>query len=207
MPVDGKCPRCAYKAPVSCFGDAAEGGAMMQAFAELAYEVQKPFFKYLSLFRPASGCAIQPTKAERLTRELATLVAKGWVSEQGKADRPCPPALWVMGMERMQELAGTLDLPMKNHNYLRSIVYTLANQADAGRERNQHQQVLNGNAKAHRDLQPPAPVDDGLSQLERQYLARYGSLPGMDGDATAPGLNGSADAWKKRDGQGGRDGQ
>jgi hypothetical protein len=86
MPVNGKCPRCAYKAPVICFVDAAEYGAMMQVFSDLPYEVQKPFLKYLSLFKPASGCAIQPSKAERLTRELVALAAKGYVSEQGKAE-------------------------------------------------------------------------------------------------------------------------
>lgn len=89
--------------------------------------------------------------------------------------------------------------PLENHNYLRKVVYGLADQADAGRERTQHQQVLNGNAQAHRDVQPPvqAPVDDGLSQLERQYLAKHGHLPGMDGDGaiTCPA---DMAAWARR---------
>lgn len=169
MPVNGKCPRCAYKAPVSCFVDAAEYGAMMQVFSDLPYEVQKPFLKYLSLFKPASGCAIQPSKVERLTRDLAALVAKGYVSEHGKVDRPCAPVFWVMGMERMQELAGTLDLPMKNHNYLRSIVYKLSNQADAHREQHQRHQEVDGSQRSSRQ-----PTEDGLSEIMRKYLAQHG---------------------------------
>ncbi|MDD2468954.1 MAG: hypothetical protein PHI97_33710 [Desulfobulbus sp.] len=167
--MNGKCPRCAYKAPVICFVDAAEYGAMMQAFSDLPYEVQKPFLKYLSLFKPASGCAIQSAKAERLTRDLVALVAKGYVSEHGKADRPCPPGFWVMGMERMQELAGTLDLPMKNHNYLRSIVYKLANQADAQREQHQRRQEVDGSQRLSRQ-----PTEDGMSEIMRKYLAQHG---------------------------------
>nr|WP_321466781.1 hypothetical protein [uncultured Desulfobulbus sp.] len=184
MPVNGKCPRCAYKAPVSSFVDAAEGGAMLQAFSDLPHAVQKPFLKYLSLFKPASGCAIQPTKAERLTRDLVALVAKGYVSEKGKADRPCPPVFWVMGMERIQELAGTLDLPMKNHNYLRSIVYKLANQADAQREQRQHHQEVDGSQRVSRQLglnklgtefnSVPQDADDGMSEIMRKYLAQNG---------------------------------
>ena len=184
MPVNGKCPRCAYKAPVICFVDAAEYGAMMQVFSDLPYEVQKPFLKYLSLFKPASGCAIQSSKAERLTRDLVALVAKGYVSEQGKADRPCSSVFWVMGMERMQELAGTLDLPMKNHNYLRSIVYKLANQADAQREQHQRHQEVDGSQRVSRQLAlnklgtefnaVPQDADDGMSEIMRKYLAQYG---------------------------------
>jgi len=169
MPTDGKCPRCAYKAPVSCFVDAAEGGQLLQVFAELPYEVQKPFFKYLSLFRPDSGCAIQPSKAERLTRELVALTIKGYVTEKGKTDRPCSPSFWVIGMERMQELAANLDLPMKNHNYLRSIVYKLANQADAQREQQQRKEETDG---THRVSRPPS--EEGLSEIMRKYIAQHG---------------------------------
>ena len=84
----------------------------------------------------------------------------------------------------MVERRPQLSLPLKNHNYLRQIAWQLADQADAGRERTQHQQVLNGNAQAHRDVQPQGPVqvDDGLSQVARQYLAKHGHLPGMDGE-------------------------
>ncbi len=181
MPNDGKCYRCGYRAPVSSFISAAGNGELLPDYIKLPHVVQGPFYMYLSLFRPTSGTSCSDKKIIRLTREMVALVSSGFVSQQGKVDRPCHPSYWAMGMERMMEQAAMLTLPMKNHNYLRSIVYQLADQADAGRERNQHQQVLNGNAKAHRDLQPPAPVDDGLSQLERQYLAKHGHLPGMEG--------------------------
>lgn len=169
MPVNGKCPRCAFKAPVTSFVDAAEHGSLLQAFSELPREVQNLFLKYLSLFKPASGCAIQPSKAERLTRDLVDLVAKGYISEKGKVDRTCSPVFWAMGMERMQELAGTLDLPMKNHNYLRSIVYKIANQVDVHKEQQQRQQEVDGTHRVSRQ-----PSEEGMSEIMRKFLAQHG---------------------------------
>jgi hypothetical protein len=72
-------------------------------------------------------------------------------------------------MERMQELAGTLDLPMKNHNYLRSIVYKLANQADSQREQQQRKEETDGSHRMSRQ-----PSTDGLSEVMRKYLEQYG---------------------------------
>lgn len=169
MPTDGKCVRCGYRAPVSSFIEAAGDGEIVAEYIKLPQVVQQPFYKYLSLFRPASGCACQQSKTIRLTREMVALVSKGYVSEKGKADRPCPPSLWAKGMERMMELAGTLDLPMKNHNYLRSIVYKLSNQADAHREQHQRHQEVDGSRGASRQ-----PTEDGLSEIMRKYLAQHG---------------------------------
>lgn len=177
MPTNGKCVRCGYRAPVSCFVEAAGDGEILCEYIKLPQVVQQPFYKYLSLFRPLSGCALQVTKTLRLTREMVALVSTGYVSEKDKPDRPCAPSFWAMGMEQMLSRADRLSLPLKNHNYLRTIVWQLADQADAGREAHHHQQVMSGNARVHRD-DPPAP--DGLSQIERAWLAKYGSLPGTD---------------------------
>lgn len=169
MPTDGKCIICGYRAPLSSFISAAGNGELLPEYIKLPQVVQQPFYRYLALFRPKSGCACSDSKIIRLTREMVALVQTGYVAQQGKVDRPCPPALWAMGMERMLEQAATLTLPMKNHNYLRSIVWQLADQVDAGRERSQHQQILNGNARAHRD-DPP-----GKTLIEQQYEAQHGT--------------------------------
>ena len=168
MPVDGKCSRCGFKAPVICFIDAAQDSQTVQLYVQLPAELQKPFLKYLSLFRPASGCTLQPSKAERLTGEFLTLVTRSHISEKGKVDRPCYPSLWAMGMERMQEQAATLTLPMKNHNYLRAIVYQLADQADSKQERQVRQAEQTGATKIRR------PSDDDMSPEMRRYIAEHG---------------------------------
>lgn len=169
MPHDGRCHRCGYKAPITCFLDDAQFGPFLALFADLPHEVQKPYLRYLSLFRPASGCTLQPSKSERLTRELLALVGKGYVSQQGKVDRPCPPSLWVLGMERMLEQAASLTLPMKNHNYLRTIVYQMADQADARNEQQVRREEVDGSHRVCRQ-----PTDEGMSEIMRKYLAQYG---------------------------------
>ncbi len=133
---------------------------------------------YLGLFRPEKR-ALTWAKSLKLIGELQALVAQGHIQVQGKVARPCPPRIWAQGMEQM---AARTDLsrPMKNHNYLRQIVYQLADQADYKQERHHNQQILNGNAKANRDMNTRQPEADGLSQLERQWLERYGTLPGAE---------------------------
>lgn len=170
----------------------------IQAACALPAQVVKVVLPYLGLFRPEKQ-ALRWSKSLKLINELSAMIAPGYIQIQGKAARPCPPHLWAQALEQMAERRTTLTLPLKNHNYLRQVAYQIADQADAGRERQQHQQVLNGNAQAHRDVQPPAPAahDDGLSQLERAFLDKNGYLPGMDG---ADAITCPADmaAWAKR---------
>lgn len=205
MPHDGKCAICGYRAPITCFLEAAGNGELVVEFIKLPQEVQAPFYKYLSLFKPASGRAMQNSKSIRLTREMVTLVTTGYVRRKGRVDRPCPPALWARGIERMLEQAAGLDLPMENHNYLRRVVYQLADQADSRRERDQHQAESNGSARAERmDARTrsggnggPVSPGDGLSQLERQYLAAHGHLPGAEETQAIRNVQELA-AWAKR---------
>ena len=192
------CPSCGAIHSAEAWENDAMARQAFQAACMLPTQITKVLLPYMGLFRPEKQ-RLRWAKSLKIINELSALVAKGHVQVQGKVARPCPPHLWAQAMEQMVERRPQLSLPLKNHNYLRQIAWQLADQADAGRERTQHQQVLNGNAQAHRDVQPQvqAPVDDGLSQLERQYLAKHGHLPGMNGDGaiTCP-----ADmvAWARR---------
>lgn len=190
MPTDGKCVICGYRAPVSSFLGAAGNGELVPEFIKLPHVVQHPFYRYLALFRPKSGCACSDSKIIRLTREMVALVSSGYVSQQGKADRPCPPTLWAMGMERMMEQAAMLTLPMKNHNYLRSIVWQLADQADAGRERTQHHEVVSGEQRARRQR------GDDEDPFLKAYKEKHGAFPSMPAEVTE-----SLAALKRRLGQ------
>lgn len=134
MGTNGKCPRCAYKAPILCFYQEARDGRILEAYAKLPTQVQTHYFTYLSLFRPASGTAMQTDKAARLTTELGDLVAKGYISKKGQVDRSAAPRIWAMAMEKMMEQVGGLTLPITTHGYLRTIVYDLANKENAGQE-------------------------------------------------------------------------
>lgn len=134
MALDGKCPRCAYKAPILCFYQESKDGRILEAYAKLPAQVQAHYFAYLSLFRPASGTAMQSAKAARLTNELAEEVAKGYISRQGQVDRSAAHRVWAMAMEQMMERSGSLTLPIKTHGYLKTIVYDIASKESAGQE-------------------------------------------------------------------------
>ena len=177
------CPSCGAAHAAEGWENDAIARQALQAACKLPTTVNVVLLGYLGLFRPGKQ-ALRWAKSLKMINELSAMIAQGHIQIQGKVARPCPPHLWAQAMEAVIERRSTLTLPLKNHNYLRQVAYQIADQADAGRERHQHQQVLNGNAQANRDVQPPAPAanDDGLSQLERQYLAKHGHLPGMEGE-------------------------
>lgn len=108
------------------------------------------------------------TKAERIITEFIDLVGKGYVSEKGKVDRPCPPYIWATAMEQMLEKASALTLPMKSHGYLRTIAYQLADKADAQVEKKQHDSVVRGD---HRGRQASA---TGMSEIMQKYEDKFG---------------------------------
>ena len=176
MPTNGKCQRCGYRAPITCFIEAAGDGEILAEYIKLPHVVQQPFYKYLSLFRPLSGCALQPSKTLRLTHEMVELVTKGYVSEKGRPDRSCAPSFWAMGMEKMMEMADRLTLPMKGHNYLRSIVWQIADQADSGREQQHRKAETDG---SQRVVRPPSDPE-GMSEIMRKYMTIHGDPNGSE---------------------------
>ena len=98
------------------------------ARATLPVEVSAPLLPYLALFRPDKR-ALSWSRTLKVMQELAALIAPGWVQVQGKPARECPPPIWAAGMAQMVERAATLQRPLKNHNYLRQVVWQLADQA------------------------------------------------------------------------------
>lgn len=162
MAVDGKCPRCGFKAPIVCFYQEAKDSRVVAAFAKLPAQVQANYFPYLSLFRPKSGCAVQSAKAERLTMELAKDVNRGYVHQKGQVDRPCPPHIWSMAMEHMIERAGGLTLPLKTHGYLKTVAWDLADKEDRQQETKRRKSELQGKRRTQ--------SNDGMSEVMRKYI-------------------------------------
>lgn len=155
----------------------------MQTKNGLPPEVGKVSLAYLALFRPPQR-ALSWRKSLKILNDLAALIAPGHIQIQGKPARPCPPVLWAMAMEQM---AGRTDLqrPMKNHNYLRQIVWQLADQADAGREQAQRRAETDGSQRVIRQPSDfsrlgtefnsvPQETDDGMSEIMRKLLSRQG---------------------------------
>ncbi len=106
---------------------------VLAAIAALPAPLPKAALGYLGLFRPGER-GLSWTKAQRIVGELSALVGAGYVSFKGKVDRTCGPAVWARAMEQMVEQRDRLTLPMKNHNYLRTVVWELADEVDRRQE-------------------------------------------------------------------------
>lgn len=138
------CPSCGAVASADAWENDVIIREAVQAVTSLPDPIPKVMLNYLSLFRPGRR-ALSWKKVLRLSREIATLAAAGHIQVQGKVARPCTPRHWHAGMEQMAERRQSLSLPLKNHNYLRQIVWQLADQEDAANERTVRTQELSGN--------------------------------------------------------------
>ncbi len=164
------CPSCGAVAGADAWANDAIARELMRDLTSLPAPVPKVVLGYLSLFRPGRR-ALSWKRAARLTRELAALVAAGHVQVQGKVARPATAAMWAAGMEQMTDRRDALTLPLKNHNYLRQVVWQLADDADRRNEAMTRQ----------REIAPPRhrEPDDGLLPLERKMLERGMKIPGL----------------------------
>lgn len=175
----GMCQTCGATAPLEWFLAEPIARQVLAAALKLPQPVQDQLLVYLALFRPAGGSS-QPKKVLRLVQEIAALVAPGHLQVKGQVGRPCPPRIWAQAMEQMTERRDKLQLPLKNHNYLRQIAWSLADQDDARAEAQRNEETLSGNHRRPSALPPPlagwgqgeGADDDGLLPVERAMLAK-----------------------------------
>lgn len=173
MPREGKCPRCLYKTSLISFIEAAGDGKLIPVFQKLPAGVQACYLSYMSLFRPKSGSAIQLDKVVRLTLDLVELVALPYVHVQGSVDRPCTAKTWAMAMEQMIEQAPGLTLPMKNHNYLKSIAWDVADKADRTAEKTYESKAQH--RRQQPDLSAADPRLDPMEKARREWDEKHGA--------------------------------
>lgn len=172
----GMCQTCGATAPIEWFLAEPVARQVLATALKLPQPVQDQLLGYLALFRPAGG-SMQAKKALRLVQEIAALVAPGHIQIKGQVARPCQARVWARGMEQMQERRDALRLPVANHNYLRQIVWALADQEDAKSEARHNQEIVAGGRPS---VLTPAPLTvtgeeeegDGLLPLERDMLAK-----------------------------------
>lgn len=161
------CPSCGATASACAWENDIAAREAMQTIIALPAPVGKVMLGYLSLFRPTER-ALTWKKVKKVVGELSALVATGYLQVQGKPARPCQPRLWAMGMEQMVERSATLQRPLKNHNYLRQIVWQLADQADAKQEQKVRQGEVTGESKDRK------PSEEGMSEVMRKYIEIHG---------------------------------
>lgn len=115
--------------------------------------------EYLSLFAPGKQ-KLRLSKAVKLVAQLDTMVREGSVcrDERIGVRRPASASQWVAGIEQMLEKRSALTLPLSNHHYLRSVVFGIADQADAAAERKRETFARSGR------VQEASPAQDAMSR-------------------------------------------
>jgi len=131
---------------------------------------------YLALFRPEKT-ALSWSRALTVAKDLHALVSAGTIQIEKKVARPCSPQQWVAGIEEMLARRDRLRLPMKNHNYLREIVYEAADRTDAKNEAAYHRAAQSGNVRPYQPKGPEPLGEGGLLPIELEMQKRGMELP------------------------------
>lgn len=172
------CPCCATEFPIEAGMLDADGKRLAALLAAMEPVLGRATLSYLRLFKPAKT-ALRTARAVKIVAELDALVRPGSVcrDERGGLRRPASPATWAAGIEQILA-APPHGLPLANHNYLRAIVFGLADAADAAAERQKeaalrvgkHRSGLSANGAPSRE----DPLTNELAWLRQQHA--YGQL-------------------------------
>lgn len=162
------CPDCGTQAHLSAFFVEDDGKRLAALLADMQPDLGRAALGYLGLFKPVKT-ALRLARAVKLLQELSALVATGTVcrDERNGVRRPATSAQWAVGIEQMLAQRASLSLPLDSHNYLRAVVFGLADKADAAAERQRE-----ANARTGRHL-ASAPSDTASQQERKLEDALY----------------------------------
>lgn len=138
------CPVCDTAFPIVAGFTEDDGKRLAQLMAEFEPALGRATIVYLGLFKPRTELRL--SRAVKIAAELKGLVDAGTVSADDRTHlrRPATPALWLAGIEHMLAQRSKLKLPLDNHNYLRAVVFGLADKVAADAERAREQQLRDG---------------------------------------------------------------
>lgn len=135
MAVNGVCPECGYKFPLHQALADADARQALAAVLELPAQLAKWVPSYLALLSPPGRAIVMP-KLARLLRELTALVTSAQVTRK-RITHAAPLELWAQGIEATLAArdAGSLILPLADHDYLCEVVWRLAAKSSGKQQR------------------------------------------------------------------------
>lgn len=194
------CPACRARYSLDASGDAdqmrfAENYRRIPTGRGLGDLVKR----YLALFRPEKKALSWSSAANRIT-EVADLMAAGTVQSGNKPARPCPPEAWAEALGRMLDRPPR-SLPIKNHNYLKVILYEIADEQDRKTEYARNQRERSGEWRDDRKIADADRIDfDEMRRITderfRKRTARRnpaGDSAPVDAAGQVPAGSGPAD--------------
>jgi hypothetical protein len=172
------CPHCGTYGTLEAFLVDADAKAAVTAVGKLPGDMPRLCWAYLGLFRkPGSARVLTWERVGRIVAELAELVAEPEMSWKGQRVVPSRPEHWAQGVQAMldRDAAGKLERPLDGHNYLRAVVYEIAEKA-------WHQDnVRRETAAKHRDAPRRHCEGHPRSNPENARIATGRSVPRNDG--------------------------
>jgi nucleotide-binding universal stress UspA family protein len=171
------CRRCKFRMDLLTVIDDDRARAALAAALKLPHQVSDVIQGYMTLFETDSRGLTWARYGAILTALLEDL-GRGLVVWK-KATRPAPLALWVECMQAMTAME-ELSLPLKNHHYLRAMVFRKAEAAEALAEAQREEQRRLNPAQARQEAHGtvvPTVQRDGAPKSVAEHLA-----------ALAPGL-------------------
>lgn len=163
MSLPGTCPSCGYHGELEAFLIEPDAKRAVARAATLDAGVGRALPAYLRLF-VAGKRGLRLSRAVTLIEDLADLIDAGTVCQDERVGvrRPATAAMWAAGMEQMLAKPPS-GLPLTNHHYLRKIVFTIADDADAAAERKREADIK---AAGKQRTSAPTPI-----------VARTGTAP------------------------------
>ena len=126
------CPLCGTYGPVESFLVDDDAKRAVVAVGKLPGELSRLCWAYLGLFRkPGSTRVLTWERVVRIVAELSDLVAEPETAWKGQRVVPNRPEYWAQGVQAMldRDAQGKLERPLDGHNYLRAVVYEIAEKA------------------------------------------------------------------------------
>lgn len=161
------CPTCGAPSTLEAMLNDADQRQFAAIMAELPRTVAAIAPHYIGLFRPMGGRGLVWKRALRLIIEVRAMADMTTVQWGNGVARPLTPQMLGMAMERMIARPPR-RLPLTNHNYLRSIVYEIADDADRGAEKAHVAAERSGSIRANlENSEDAAPI---VEIIDREWL-------------------------------------
>lgn len=162
------CQNCGESQPLEAGFLDDDGKRLAMLCAEMEPVLGRAVLAYLPLFKPAVS-KLRTARAVKIVQQLAVLIDAGTVcrDERGGIRRKATPAMWAEGIDQILANLRTVELPLANHNYLRAVVFGLADAVDADAERRKEADMRVGK---HRQLasENVDPARERIAYLRQQ---------------------------------------
>ena len=130
-----RCPNCGHAASILDFANEQAARQVVYLAADLPKPLGKLVMRYIGLFRPAQR-SLSWERTLKLMQQLKTDIDAGRIEYKGRI-WAAPDGLWHKALTTMIEKSEQQDglmLPLKNHNYLYTIISSEQNSIEAREE-------------------------------------------------------------------------